>query len=335
MRGWQHSWRVVAALAAAAVPAGGASQTPAAEPDLVSSRGVLQSRTIVGVVPLEGSDARLASDLTQLLSVHLSKDTGLDLVERGRLSQVLEEQGLGQSGLVDPATAQHIGYLAGAQALIMGQVFELDRDVYMVGRVVGVETGRVFVRESHGPLTQKIAPIAKDVADQLIRVLHEHRRDLRARDIAADGEALLERLADSLRQKAKPNVAIDIPETHFGAPIPDPAGETELVKWLKRAGFSVFDVRADQQSSDVRVLISGEAFSELAYEYGPFKVAKVRIEVRVVNRTSREILTVARRVGVMADLSERAAAKQGLSNAAASIAYELLPKLASYDTRSD
>jgi len=333
-----RSWRCLAVLtvivlaAFAAMAALGAAQTGGSAPDLKVR--VALSRMSVAVLPLDGRDEELASQVTELLAAHLSTDVNLDLVERAKLSEVLEEQGLTKAGLVDPATAQRVGYLVGAQALILGRAFELDRKIYLVARVVGVETGRVFVRQVNGPVTGQVGPLVSELAGLLAKALATHRDALVAASISPDREAALAKLVDSVKDKPKPGVVINVSETHYGAAAVDPAAETELMLWFKRAGFDVFAPQGtmpalDKLPPEVGVVITGDAFSEAAGEIGRFKVAKVRIEVKAIDQHTGQVLAVARRVGTAADLSERAAAKSGLSIAAANIAHELIPKLVS------
>ena len=48
------------------------------------------------------------------------------VAERTQLATVMDEQGLGMSGAVDPATAARIGKLAGAGYMLIGVVTEAD-----------------------------------------------------------------------------------------------------------------------------------------------------------------------------------------------------------------
>ncbi len=49
-----------------------------------------------------------------------------EVIERDRLDQIMQEQGLGATGLVDPSSAAQIGKLLGVQAMIMGSVTKFD-----------------------------------------------------------------------------------------------------------------------------------------------------------------------------------------------------------------
>lgn len=49
-----------------------------------------------------------------------------EVIERDRLEQIMQEQGFGATGLVDPSSAAQIGKLLGVQAMIMGSVTRFD-----------------------------------------------------------------------------------------------------------------------------------------------------------------------------------------------------------------
>lgn len=72
----------------------------------------------VAVLNFGGSNGELAADLlTQSLLAH-----GADVVERQRLSAVMQEQSLSSSSAFDPATAKQLGKLLGVDALFVGSV---------------------------------------------------------------------------------------------------------------------------------------------------------------------------------------------------------------------
>ena len=68
----------------------------------------------------------------------------LEVVERGKLSKILEEQKISNSGLVDQGKAVEIGKLAGVQAIIMGGVTYTQE----------TKDGKVEVRDKNGTYYQ-------------------------------------------------------------------------------------------------------------------------------------------------------------------------------------
>ncbi|WP_049723190.1 CsgG/HfaB family protein [Gilvimarinus polysaccharolyticus] len=67
---------------------------------------------------------RIGQGAADILTTALVKQTNYDIFERGRLNSLIEEQNLGSSGRVDPATAAKIGKIIGVQYIITGAVTE-------------------------------------------------------------------------------------------------------------------------------------------------------------------------------------------------------------------
>jgi TolB-like protein len=86
----------------------------------------------------------LKKGLCEMLITDLAGDPALTVVERTRLEEVIAELDLQRSPKVDPATAQRVGKLLGAQYLVMGSITVLQKVGGRVdGKVIAVETGKV------------------------------------------------------------------------------------------------------------------------------------------------------------------------------------------------
>lgn len=88
--------------------------------------------------------APLSKGIADLLLYELAQNTGIRIVERENLQNLLNEQNLGQNGRVDDATAARIGRLLGAKHMITGS-FVTDRSGTMVItlKTIDTETGRI------------------------------------------------------------------------------------------------------------------------------------------------------------------------------------------------
>ena len=144
-----------------------------------------QTRGTVAVLYLENNSLMdkasldpLQKGLTDMLITELSKIEGLKVVERAKLQALVDEQQLGLSGLVDPATAQRVGELLGAQTLVMGGFIKgFDGKIRMDVRLVEVETGRTLAtdEETGEPkhlfrmIEQMSEAIAKDLEVKLTK----------------------------------------------------------------------------------------------------------------------------------------------------------------------
>jgi len=92
------------------------------------------------------------------------------VVERGLLDQVLGQLKLGQSGVIDPGTAQQVGKIAGVEAVVLGTITDLDTTVAINCRLIAVETGQLLAAAN--------TRILKD--DDVRRILAEHGSDASA-----------------------------------------------------------------------------------------------------------------------------------------------------------
>jgi hypothetical protein len=101
----------------------------------------------------------------------------------------------------------------------------------------------------------------------------------------------------------------------------------ELVLFCRELGFPVIDRKTGSKET-ADVLIVGEATSVVGLRHGTLISAKVRLEVKAVDRRSGLVLVVDRETARAVDLNEQLAGKTGLQKAAATIADRMLPKLA-------
>jgi TolB-like protein len=305
----------------------------------------------VGVLPFQSRDEQRSRELTDIMTADLSTNAALRLVERSRLDQVTGELGLSKTGVGDQETAQKVGFLAGANVLVWGRLFLIDKQAMLVARVVGVETGRVFAEQVRGADTQDLLPMVDELARKVGARILKERAALVAPDVRDDLQANLNALAETLKGKSLPKVAVLVGEQHLGAASFDPAAETELLYWLTHSKLPVVDLSSQPQQmrqwakeyhtsstfevpqlvpEDVAVLLVGDALSEPAGDYGPLHTCRYRVEVRAVDRATGDVIVVARRTGTYVDASPVLAGKSAIQHAAAGIAYEIIPKLAGY-----
>lgn len=91
--------------------------------------------------------------LAERVSTSLSALEGVSLVDRTQLERILEEQRLSASGLVNPASAIHVGKLMGAAAILSGSVTDLGENLEVHARITATESGEVLLQ--HALATRK------------------------------------------------------------------------------------------------------------------------------------------------------------------------------------
>ncbi len=109
--------------------------------------------------------------LAQMLITDLRGTTGVTVVERARLQEILDELELGHSGVADPDTAARLGKLLGAEWMLLGSYFELMGTLRIDARLVKVETGEILhahgVDDTSGAFMQMEKVIARSFKSHL------------------------------------------------------------------------------------------------------------------------------------------------------------------------
>ncbi len=108
--------------------------TPQAEPELETA-AVLDFEGL-GITKME------AVALTQRLSGELVNTQAIILVERGQMSDILEEQGFQQSGCTSVECAVEVGALLGVQKMITGSFGKIGSSYTIEAKIFSVGTGR-------------------------------------------------------------------------------------------------------------------------------------------------------------------------------------------------
>jgi TolB-like protein len=108
----------------------------------------------VGVLPFESASidpnlAPLGKGIPAILINELSRNTSIRVVEREAIQKILDEQKLGTSGSLDPATVIKVGKLIGALYMITGSfVTNPAKDMQISVRCFSVETGEIIYSET-------------------------------------------------------------------------------------------------------------------------------------------------------------------------------------------
>lgn len=75
----------------------------------------------IAVVDFKGA-SRSGTQLATMLQAQLLESQYFEIMERDKISRILEEQNLGMSGIVDESTAARVGAMLGVDAMIFGEV---------------------------------------------------------------------------------------------------------------------------------------------------------------------------------------------------------------------
>ncbi len=89
----------------------------------------------------EYGQGRLGKAASDILATELFKSGGFILVERQKLQELLNEQSLGQTGAINPATAAKAGEILGCAAIVTGSISQFG--VRVLGENYGVYKKKV------------------------------------------------------------------------------------------------------------------------------------------------------------------------------------------------
>jgi TolB-like protein len=132
-----------------------------------------EPRKVVAVLAFDNASGQprydpLGRGIAAMMMTDLSHVAGVQLVERDRLQDVLAELQLQQSHHVDPATAQRVGRIAGAEYIVTGALSALQPRMRIDTRVVRVETGEIVKTASVTGNEDRFFELQDRLANELI-----------------------------------------------------------------------------------------------------------------------------------------------------------------------
>jgi len=106
-----------------------------------------ESKSKIAVIEfsdLNGNITEFGMYLSEELITRLFLTRKFDVIERQLLNQVISEQKLGMTGLIDDESAIAIGKLLGVDAIVSGTITDLGKSLKVNARLIATETGSVF-----------------------------------------------------------------------------------------------------------------------------------------------------------------------------------------------
>jgi TolB-like protein len=298
-------------------------------PTAVGAEPQAGERYAVAILNFETGSKEISSFgeiVPDLLAVNLAGNQSLQLVERAGIKKLLEEMGLGKTGLVDEQTSARIGKLTGAKFLVTGRAFIVGDQIYITAKIIGTETGMVGAQLAKGPMDGDIGDVVQDLATKVSAYMAERGQQMLPKE--QEEVDVVAELRRKFEGKPLPKFTVAVSESHLNRPIADPAVQTEITFLLRSLGATVVssDKAASRQTEKPDILISGDAFSEYAGTTNNLISVKGRVELKATDVKSGKVLAVGRDTVTAVDLAENIAAKSALQKAASRICLTFLPE---------
>ena len=107
----------------------------------------------IAILEFQGLNEQAKKDnmgkmVTEIMTTSLVNSRAFNIIEREKLSKVLKEFQLSQTGLVDAASVKEIGKILGADAIVTGSVMMLRERLRMDARIIDVGTGAIVAAEN-------------------------------------------------------------------------------------------------------------------------------------------------------------------------------------------
>lgn len=111
--------------------------------------------------------------LAEMLISDLTGQAGVEVIERGRINDLLGELDLQKTDKVDQSRAVEMGKLLGVERIVIGSYFELMGQFQLMGRVIEVETGVILGADQQNGAVADFMSLEDRLADGLMPFLAE------------------------------------------------------------------------------------------------------------------------------------------------------------------
>ena len=110
----------------------------------------------------------LENTIPEVIITRMAKGGRIDIVERSRLEDALEEMRLGMAGVIDEQTAVELGRAVGANAILLGSFVSIGERIRINARLIDVKTSRIIKAESvQGRVGEEIFDLMDRMAESM------------------------------------------------------------------------------------------------------------------------------------------------------------------------
>ncbi len=273
--------------------------------------------------------------LTDQINVLLAAMPKVKIVNRSQIKKVADEHKMVLTGLVDTNTAVAIGRFLSAQYIAAGRATRIGEHVYIVLKVIDVETtvqttvsARATVKEG---VAQALAKLGESLSQRITKLQREQR---------GPKDPVLEKVRLAAKPLAGKVFLVSVTETHVTKVLRDPAAQMGACNRLRAVGITALvplekgrDWRKELlrtgkiEGRKIDYLLEGEGVSALGAEVHGLISCRARVELRLVPLPGAMVTHVEKGIAAKVDLMEALAAKAALEAAGRQAVDTLLLRL--------
>lgn len=141
--------------------------------DLALPFAVQDDRITIAIVDFRntGQDRNLdylEKTIPEAIITRMARSGQLEIVDRARLQDALQEMQLGMAGVVDEQTAVELGRAVGASAILLGSFVSIGEVIRINARLIDVQTSRIINAESvQGQVGEEIFDLMDRMAESM------------------------------------------------------------------------------------------------------------------------------------------------------------------------
>ncbi len=255
----------LAALLACAWAGGPSAQQESAPPAAVGEGAAGTSSTgefRVAILPVEyeeQGDSRIGQRISELLAATLRLNPALRVLDPDEVRRGWDGSLPRMLDVVRGGSAVALGGRLGVDAVLTGQAYVLGERFYVVVKVVGCASGRVFAAGAEGTLSAPLPEIVEALTPGVDDLLADRRLDLTlpgSRSRQAE-ETLAARVRALKRQKEPPPIILVVAEAEAGSGVHSAAALDRLSVKVRRLALTARPQRAQDLLDWARVVHEG------------------------------------------------------------------------------
>lgn len=143
---------------------------------VVAASSAVQTRKTLAIADFANNSkndtySALGKGLADMLITDLSNVSAFQIVERKNLEKLINELKLGETIYIDPATAQKVGKVIGAEYMLVGAITSVEPEIRLDARIIEVGSAKIVRAEQVSGKSDTFFALEKKLADKLIQGL--------------------------------------------------------------------------------------------------------------------------------------------------------------------